>query len=289
MCIVVLFFPSQLYLYLYRKNFSSVCLSVCLFPVGTRAISSQTAPSCDLKISPIVYQIPENSNGPFIITNFHHKRRNLQSAHIQSGPARLFCARASQIGLFRSGRKTSTPTFQLIPFFRPLSTSSSTSLCVYGSSSGYFYSFNAFLSLYHSLEALIASKIRSSADGNVGFSPDMIFFQNIRRGEHSLFLTFLAPTKAPIPTHCVFIASLRPVLRRFRYILVRNARPANFYQNKEHGVQNMYPAEGSLCRMPWWLSGEMASVLLILPWVRIPAVTVFFLSFLFLFSAQFIQ
>ena len=41
----------------------------------------------------------------------------------------------------------------------------------------------------------------------------------------------------------------------------------------------MYPAEGSLCRMPWWLSGEMPFVLLILPWVRIPAVTAFFFFF----------
>ena len=45
----------SVYLYIYRKNFLTVCLFVCLFPVGTLAISSQTAPSCDLKISPIVY------------------------------------------------------------------------------------------------------------------------------------------------------------------------------------------------------------------------------------------
>ena len=63
--------------------------------------------------------------------------------------------------------------------------------------------------------------------GTSGFPRTWIFFQNIRRGEHSLFLTFLAPTKAPIPTHCVFIASLRPVLRRFRYILVRDPAVAS--------------------------------------------------------------
>ena len=57
--------------------------------------------------------------------------------------------------------------------------------------------------------------------GASGFPGHGFFFQNIRRGA-TLFLTFLAPTKAPIPTHCVFIASLRPFLRRFRYILVRD-------------------------------------------------------------------
>ena len=49
----------------------------------------------------------------------------------------------------------------------------------------------------------------------------------------------------------------------------------------------MYPAEGSLCRMPWWLSGEMVCMLLILPWVRIPAVTAFFSSFFGFFISFF--
>ena len=134
----------MLYLYLYRKNSSSVCLSVCLSVSGWN--SSYLLPNrTKLWFKNFTDCVLDTWElGPFIITNFHHKRRNLQSAQLQSGPERLFCARASQIGLFRSGRKTSTPTFQLIPLFRPLSTSSFTSLCVYGSSSGYFYFFYAF-------------------------------------------------------------------------------------------------------------------------------------------------
>ena len=105
------------------------------------------------------------------------------------------------------------PLLQLLPFFHPLSTSSSTSLCVYGSSSGYFYSFNAFLSLYHSLEARIAPEIRISDDGNVGFSPDSRTFSAMC----TLFLTFPAPTKASTPSHCVLIDSIRQFYRRFSY------------------------------------------------------------------------
>ena len=113
--------------------------------------------------------------------------------------------------------------------------------------------------LFYRFITLLRLKFAFQPMGTSGFPRTWIFFQNIRRGEHSLFLTFLAPTKAPIPTHCVFIASLRPVLRRFRYILVRDpavASSAIFHQNKERGFS---PVTGRFARFLLCISASSAA------------------------------
>ena len=87
-----------------------------------------------------------------------------------------------------------------------------------------------------------------------GFSPDS-------SRDVTLFLTFPAPTKAPIPSHCVLIDSLRPFFRRFSYLLLLTpvvARSANFHHNKERGLQHKYPLQATLTRIAWWLSGVIA-------------------------------
>ena len=85
---------ASVYIYIYlcvceKSPQLFVCLSVWL-AVCADDYSFRTEPSCELKLSQTVKQIPGNTNGSLLITNHHPKSDNSKTHTFKSGPVQLF-------------------------------------------------------------------------------------------------------------------------------------------------------------------------------------------------------